>query len=141
MAHRVVEFTTDKRFVRRRREQATIEAMVRMYCDGHGHDRPADAAHCAACGTLLAYATRRLERCLFGDAKPACAQCLVHCYRADMRERIREVMRWAGPRMLLRHPILAVRHLIDERRPSPKPPERRSRGAAKPAAAPHCEPD
>jgi hypothetical protein len=83
---------------------------------------------------------RRLERCVFGDAKPACSNCVVHCYRADMRERVREVMRWSGPRMLLRHPVLAVRHLIDERRPAPSLPKRARRDQAK-AAAPQATRD
>jgi hypothetical protein len=30
-----------------------------------------------------------------------------------MREAVREVMRYAGPRMALRHPILAFLHLLD----------------------------
>jgi hypothetical protein len=140
VAKRIVEFTTDSRFVRRRREQKTIEAMVRLYCHGHDHERAAAAPLCSECGALLAYAARRLERCVFGDAKPACAKCVVHCYRADMRERVRAVMRWSGPRMLLRHPVLAVLHLIDERRPAPRLPERAHRDPAK-APAPHCEPD
>ena len=136
MEKQVVEFVTDPRFVRRRHQQKTIDVMVRMYCHGHGHERAAGASTCAECGALRDYATRRLERCLFGDAKPACANCVVHCYRADMRERIREVMRWSGPRMLLRHPVLAVRHLIDERRPAPSLPRRARRKPAE-AAAPH----
>jgi len=32
-----------------------------------------------------------------------------------MRERVRVVMRTAGPRMIWRHPILAIRHVIDGR--------------------------
>jgi hypothetical protein len=140
VAKRTVEFTTDPRFVRRRREQKTVDAMLRMYCRGHGHSRDAGALLCADCGALREYAARRLERCLFGDAKPACSNCVVHCYRPDMRERVREVMRWAGPRMLLRHPVLAVLHLIDERRPAPRRPERAPREPAR-EAAPHCKPE
>ena len=60
----------------------------------------------------------------FADAKPTCANCLVHCYSADKREQIRVVMRWAGPRMLLLHPILGISHMLDGRRPVPKPPGR-----------------
>ena len=123
MARKIVEFTTDKRIVRRARELKTIEAMVLMYCRGNGHERRA-APLCDGCAALFEYAARRLERCVFGDAKPACANCLVHCYKADMRERTRLVMRWAGPRMLLRHPILAIGHMIDERRPVPRLPAR-----------------
>ena len=77
------------------------------------------AALCGGCTDLHDYAHRRLERCVFGDAKPTCANCTVHCYKADMRERIRVVMRWAGPRMLWRHPVLAVRHMIDGHLPAP----------------------
>lgn len=120
MPKQIIEFTTDKRFVRRARALKTIQTMVRMYCRGHGHQGRAPL--CAGCGDLLEYATRRLERCVFGDAKPNCANCVVHCYSADMRERIRVVMRWAGPRMLLRHPIMGIAHLIDEHRPVPTLP-------------------
>ena len=125
MPQQIVEFTTDKRFERRSRELRTIRAMVRMYCrDHHGGGAP---ALCAECGALFDYASRRLDRCMFGDAKPTCANCVVHCYSADMRERVRTVMRWAGPRMLFRHPILALFHKLDGRRPSPAlPPKRRA---------------
>lgn len=132
MARQIIEFTTDKRFVRRARELKTIETMVRMYCGGHGHQR--DGALCSGCGALFEYASRRLERCVFGDAKPACANCVVHCYKADMREQIRVVMRWAGPRMMLRHPILAIAHMIADRRPVPAlpaKPAKRSGNATK----------
>ena len=97
MTRQVVEFTTDKRFVRRARELTIIEAMVRMYCRGHAH--PGRAPLCADCAELFEYATRRLERCVFGDAKPTCANCTVHCYSAEKREQIRVVMKWAGPSM------------------------------------------
>jgi len=123
MNRALVEFRRDPRFVRRARELKTIEAMVRMYCRGHAHGE--GDVLCSACAELADYAARRLERCVFGDAKPACSHCVVHCYSAGMRERIRVVMRWAGPRMLLRHPLLAMAHLMDERRPVPSLPVRR----------------
>lgn len=119
MKTKVVEFRTDKRFVRRAREQRTLETMIGMYCRRFHGDGPAP---CPACAALSDYARRRLKRCVFGDAKPTCANCVVHCYRADMRERMREMMRWAGPRMLLRHPVLGIRHLVDGRRPAPALP-------------------
>jgi hypothetical protein len=61
----------------------------------------------------------RLNRCPFGQDKPTCATCPIHCYKPKLRERIREVMRFAGPRMLWRHPILAIRHVLDGRGASP----------------------
>jgi hypothetical protein len=111
----------------RAREMHTIEVMVRMHCgDLHA---PADGL-CGECAELLDYALRRIDRCVFGDAKPTCANCTVHCYTAALRERVRAVMRYAGPRMLLRHPVLGIRHLIDGRRPAPVLPVRT--GKAKP---------
>ena len=111
------DFASAREFTRRAREFKTIAAMLRMYCRAH-HDAKG-AVLCPACVALHDYAQRRLERCVFGEAKPTCVNCQVHCYSANMRERVRQVMRWAGPRMLLRHPLLAIRHLIDNRRPAP----------------------
>ena len=119
----VVEFVTDKRFIRRARELKTVAAMLRMYCRVHGHS--ATEALCTECRALLDYAERRLDRCPFGDAKPTCNKCLVHCYSIDKREQVRVIMRWAGPRMLRHHPVLGIRHLIDGRRPTPRLPEKK----------------
>jgi len=121
MPDQYIEFTTDKKFVRRVRELKTIEVMLRMYCARHHGGAPL----CADCTELFDYAQRRLQRCVFGDAKPNCAKCVVHCYNKDMRERIRVVMRWAGPRMLLQHPVLGVRHMLADRRPIPLLPAKR----------------
>jgi hypothetical protein len=125
MSAKVTPFVTDKRFVRRARELKTMRVMVEMHCRDH-HEQ-ADP-QCPRCAELMDYATRRLERCVFGDAKPTCANCTVHCYSVDKREEVRVVMRYAGPRMLLRHPFLGITHLIDGRRPAPllpaKPPQK-----------------
>lgn len=94
------------------RETKTIRAMVDIYChDQHGtHD-----CLCPECTQLFDYAVSRLARCVFANDKPTCANCPIHCYKPDMRARAREIMRYAGPRMLKKHPILAMRHLIDGR--------------------------
>lgn len=105
------------------RESATVAAMIRIACKAwHGTEE----GLCPACEELRLFADARLERCPFGEKKPTCANCLVHCYRADMRARVREVMRFAGPRMLRRHPILSVRHILDGfRKPAELPAKRR----------------
>jgi len=95
-----------------RREKKTIAAMVALSCEDHHGGTP----YCDDCRGLLDYALARLDGCRFGEAKPVCAQCTVHCYRPAMRERVREVMRYAGPRMTLRHPVLAAAHLARSRR-------------------------
>ena len=68
---------------------------------------------CPQCQELLTYAHKRLERCKFGNDKPSCTRCPVHCYKPAMRQQIRQVMRYSGPRMLLHNPVLAIRHLWD----------------------------
>ncbi len=100
------------------REKKTIRAMIDIYCSAHHGERD---GLCDDCDTLLEYAHLRLAHCPFGPEKPACSKCPVHCYKKAMREKICEVMRYAGPRMLLRHPILAVGHLMDSRKEVPKP--------------------
>ena len=106
---------------RLRRERRTLEAMTVIYCrDIHG----GAAGLCAPCRELVDYANQRLDRCPFGPEKPTCVKCPIHCYGAAHRERVRTVMRYSGPRMLWRHPLLALLHLLDSRRkpgPVPKP--------------------
>ena len=67
---------------------------------------------CGECRELLEYSLARLDHCKFGNAKTKCHKCPVHCYRPDMREKIRTVMRFSGPRMLLYHPLEALRYLF-----------------------------
>lgn len=104
------------------RELRTIKAMIHMYCrDQHENKR----ALCAECKELLEFARFRLEKCPFQENKTTCAKCPVHCYKPVMREKIRTVMRYAGPRMFYQHPILTLYHIIDGRRKEPIGYERR----------------
>ncbi len=98
------------------REARTVEAMVRLYCRGRHHS---PGGLCLECRELLDYARSRLARCPYQEGKTTCARCPVHCYRPAMRERVRAVMRYAGPRMLLRHPVLAFWHMLDGLRAEP----------------------
>jgi len=92
------------------REKRTIRAMIEIYCRGH-HE--AAGALCPECQGLVVYAFGRLSCCPFGAEKTTCARCPIHCYKADMRQRVKEVMRYAGPRMLYRHPVLALWHKLE----------------------------
>jgi hypothetical protein len=96
------------------RERETLRIMIDMYCRAeHGtRDGP-----CPVCSNLMDYAWGRLQKCPFGDAKPVCARCTRHCYQSAPREAIRAAMRYAGPRMLFSHPLLAARHLCRRFRP------------------------
>ncbi|MEG1211249.1 MAG: nitrous oxide-stimulated promoter family protein [Leclercia sp.] len=102
------------------REKETIRKMIALY-EKQCPQASQEAGHYPA---LNDYADKRLDKCVFGEEKPACKQCPVHCYQPVKREEMKQVMRWAGPRMLWRHPILTIRHLIDDRRPVPELPEK-----------------
>jgi hypothetical protein len=122
----------------RRRERDTIDAMLRIFC----HDRHrSKRTLCEECHGVLAYSERRLEKCLFEEDKPTCAQCPVHCYQPAMRAKVREVMRYAGPRLIYRHPILALLHMLHGRKAAPQHPRRREPVVSRCAAAPNPPPD
>jgi len=98
---------------RLRRELRTVRVMIAMYCQRHHHPQE---YLCPECQELFEYTEKRLRGCRFGKDKPTCLRCPVHCYKPEMREKIRQVMRFSGPRMLWRHPLLAVMHIIDGRK-------------------------
>ena len=91
------------------REKSTIRRMVELYCRHKLKigEMPEEYVR------LIDYASHRLEHCRFGERKTACRDCPVHCYAALERERIREVMRWAGTRMFFYNPMSAIRHLLN----------------------------
>ncbi len=106
------------RHPRVKREAKTIQAMFRLFCQSkHG----ITAGLCSSCQELEEYALQRLDHCPFQERKTTCAKCPIHCFRTDMRVQIREVMRYAGPRMLIHHPWLSIFHLFDGLREKPKP--------------------
>ncbi len=97
---------------KRQREKETVSLMIRLYCrKNHG-----GKALCPDCAALDTYARQRSDRCPFMETKTFCSNCKVHCYKPEMREKIRAVMRFSGPRMLLYHPVMALRHVIETKK-------------------------
>ena len=104
---------------KRGREKELVSEMIALYCKKKHHTkitRKKDGSHkeelCPECMALSEYACARSDKCPFMETKTFCSNCRVHCYKPEMREKIRAVMRFSGPRMLLYHPILAIWHLI-----------------------------
>ena len=94
---------------KREREKQLVSQMIALYCrKKHG-----GKGLCPDCAALNTYARQRSDRCPFMETKTFCSNCRVHCYRPEMRERIRAVMRFSGPRMVFHHPVIAVRHVIE----------------------------
>jgi len=97
---------------KREREKETVSLMIRLYCrKKHGNKEL-----CPDCAALDAYARLRSDKCPFMETKTFCSNCKVHCYKKDMREKIRDVMRFSGPRMIFHHPIMALRHVIESKK-------------------------
>lgn len=95
---------------RREREWIIIYEMIRMFClENH----TTSETLCKECNELYIYAVNRLKSCVFGDNKPVCKNCPVHCYSAKRRELIRSVMQYSGPRMLVHRPLFAITHVVD----------------------------
>jgi hypothetical protein len=105
------------------RERRTVEAMIDIYCLGqHNRSQHTMAGRlCEDCKALREYARQRLDKCPYQEGKTTCTQCPIHCYRPQMRAKIRKVMRYAGPRMVYRHPLTALQHLLDGFRKEPVP--------------------
>ena len=96
------------------REQKTVRQMIAIYCrDLHrGKDREGSQL-CDDCGKLAEYAAARIVGWRFAAHKPVCSKCRVHCYKTELRHKIKKVMQHSGRQMIFRHPVLAVRHFLD----------------------------
>lgn len=95
------------------KEKATVEKLIRLYCEKK--HKSSENPLCTECQSLLQYSNQRLENCQYGEEKPSCRKCPVHCYRPTMREEIRRVMRFSGPRLVFRAPAEWIRHKIHDR--------------------------
>ncbi len=102
---------------RERKDLLVLARFTAVYCRAHHHRQqrqPLPAGHelgaalhlgrvsyCSECRNFLEYAFARRLRCPL-NPKPACKHCPVHCYRPDYRQKVREIMRFAGPYLLRR---------------------------------------
>ena len=100
------------------RERETVDRMIGLYCRKRHHS--VNNTLCDSCLELRKYAMKRLGRCPFQEGKTSCGNCPVHCYTGEMKEKIKDVMRVAGPMMPWRHPCLAFMHFIDGFRKKPR---------------------
>lgn len=109
---------------KRDREKKLVSQMIALYCKGLHKDKyPRNrwkplgkVILCKECAELDYYARARSEKCPFMETKTFCSNCRVHCYKPDMQQRIRDVMRYSGPRMIFYHPVTAIRHVIESKK-------------------------
>mgnify|MGYP000109826113 FL=1 len=98
---------------KRKREKKMVSQMIELYCKKQHHTK---VGLCAECAELDSYARKRSDKCPFMETKTFCSNCKVHCYNPIMREKIRKVMRFSGPRMIFHHPFVAIRHVIETKK-------------------------
>ena len=98
---------------KREREKQMVSQMIALCCRRNHHTK---GALCPDSAALNDYARQRSDRCPFMETKTFCSNCRVHCYKPEMREKIRAVMRFSGPWMILYHPVAAVRHVVETKR-------------------------
>ena len=90
-------------------ENEIVQIMISMYCRRkHGNT----GSICSECKALLVYSWKRIDACPHKGHRTTCAACKTHCYRPEMREKVRAVMRFSGPRMIFLHPPAVLSHLF-----------------------------
>ncbi len=99
---------------KREREKRIVSEMIGLYCRNNHGTRKGEL--CEDCRALVDYSVMRSDNCSFMENKTFCSNCKVHCYKPEMREKIRKVMRYSGPRMIFHHPVMAIRHVAESKR-------------------------
>ena len=92
------------------KEKKIVQFMIEIYCYKKHEQKKNEL--CDDCKELLDYAHKRLTYCKFGDKKTSCSKCPIHCYKKDMKEKIKEVMRFSGPRLIIYKPYEFIRHIF-----------------------------
>lgn len=98
---------------KREKEKELVTQMISLYCKKKHGGRH---GLCRDCAELDDYARARSDRCPFMETKTFCSNCKVHCYQPAKRGKIRDVMRFSGPRMIFHHPVTAICHVIETKK-------------------------
>lgn len=99
---------------KRYKEYETVMLMIQLFCQNNHRTEASKKPEtlCSECRQLAEYVYKRIENCAYIETKTFCSFCKIHCYKPEMREKIRTVMRFSGPRMIFHHPALAIKHAI-----------------------------
>lgn len=93
---------------KRDREKKVITEMVKLYCKkNHKNDKL-----CDECRDVLNYSLNRIDNCKYMDTKTFCSNCKAPCYGPKMKEKVKQIMKFSGPRILFHHPLLVISHML-----------------------------
>ena len=76
------------------KEKQISELMIKLYCNKNHNTKK---SLCQQCETLKDYTFKRIDYCPNRQTKTFCSSCKTHCYKKDMAEQIRKVMRFLPP--------------------------------------------
>lgn len=102
---------------------AILGRFVAVYCGDKHADRPKTVFRykgigdstwrgievCDECTKMLTHGTAKRLICPM-EPKPYCKECDVHCYAPGYRERVREIMRYSGKKLILRGRVDLIYH-------------------------------
>ena len=88
---------------KRDREKKVISEMVKLYCKRE---------LCDECKEVLNYSLKRIDNCKFMETKTFCSNCKAPCYSPKMKEKVKQIMKFSGPRILFHHPLLVISHML-----------------------------
>lgn len=90
---------------KRQKEMESMRLILDIYEKGHPEEREEIEA-------IRKYSMERIQKCPKMATKTYCSNCEIHCYRAEFREKVRKIMRYAGPRLLLKKPSFVIDHAL-----------------------------
>src|SRR6056297_90918 len=89
-------------------EKKVLRKMVHIYCRGnHSKNSP-----CSECMEVINYGLNKIDSCIYGINKPFCSKCTIHCYEENMKKKVKDIMRYSGPRIIFYHPIISLKHFL-----------------------------
>ncbi len=92
------------------KEKENIRKTFGVYCNAnHG---TTDNKLCPKCTALLTTVMLKIQRCPYGISKPICDACETPCFGENPTKEFRAIMKSGQKKMLLSHPLMAVKHKI-----------------------------
>jgi hypothetical protein len=107
-----------------RRQKKDIRLLGRfteVWCEGHDHQNrepfmlPNEAGTlmlCHSCLEFMDYAVKKRLRCPIEAEKPSCKHCRIHCYANPQRQLVRQIMAYAGKKLILQGRIDYLWHFF-----------------------------
>ncbi len=89
-------------------EKKVFKKMVLIYCKNkHQKNTP-----CSECREIIEYGIEKIDNCFYAEKKPFCSKCSIHCYNKNMQKKVKDIMRFSGPRIIFYHPFISLKHLF-----------------------------